>query len=963
MRRKLRGYAAALTAAIVALIAVMTVALFSDWVRHRESHVAALRNMAQVLVNEVERELADIDRALTDIAQQIRARPELLSGAAPQLAEYVRTLTRAKRQEIALGVADSYGIIVASSAFHVVALRPSIVETERFRIHRDSVVTGLHLARPDARIARASTAASLSRGIRDDSGTFLGVVIAIVPAELLVAPYDRAARATLGRVALLRDDNVPLVDDGVDHASAAGGAGSQIVVDVVSSSWPIRGVGRIDRDVLIRGWFDDNGALIAGLAIVLFLCVLGNAAFYLTLKRQLAVDRMLRESTEIRWRDSIESMSDGFALWDSAERLVVWNQRYVEIFPALKDLLHVGLRLSTIIQHTRRGDWRGQSEEVIQARLNERLENHRRGGTMIYETTGQRLVTVVEQRTSDGGVVSIYRDETTERLNERRLKLAEARFRDGIESMREGFTLWDKDDRLITWNKRYCELMPHQVGMLYEGAGLHELTVYGADMGFPHLPAEARKAFVDSRMARRRNRGVPYDFTLSTGRVIEVLEQPTSDGGTVAVYRDVTEARRTLDRLAESEARFRDAMEAMSEGIALWDEQHRLVSWNRRYIDMLPHLRSIVRVGMKLHEINYAANRAVYPDLSEEECARIADERLKSRMKLGMPFLVELPAGIVIEIVDHRTSSGGFVSTFRDVTAAHHAQKQIAQSEARFRDAIESIAEGFVVYDRDDRLLAWNQRYLDLMPYVFGKVEVGRGFLEMLEDSIGDAFPNMSSTEKQDWIARRMVSRARYESTVFETPTGRILQTHERPMSDGGRVVVYRDITSERRLLRQISESEARFRDGIENMDDGFVLWDADDHVTTWNRRIEVLWASFAGEMRAGGSLLDIFASLERAGASGGLRSGDEWSSFRGRMARRREFLGVAFEVGTADGNWIQIVERPTTTGGIVSIFRDVTEIHRAQERLADAMFELERARRGARHERAAALLRIDRKS
>ena len=47
--------------------------------------------------------------------------------------------------------------------------------------------------------------------------------------------------------------------------------------------------------------------------------------------------------------DAIESISEGFILFDADERLVLCNQKFREMYPAAKEVLTPGTRLTEVI--------------------------------------------------------------------------------------------------------------------------------------------------------------------------------------------------------------------------------------------------------------------------------------------------------------------------------------------------------------------------------------------------------------------------------------------------------------------------------------------------------------------------------------------------------------------------------------------------------------------------------------
>jgi signal transduction histidine kinase/CheY-like chemotaxis protein len=132
----------------------------------------------------------------------------------------------------------------------------------------------------------------------------------------------------------------------------------------------------------------------------------------------------LKEIREARTRltEAIETISEGFSLYDADDRLVVCNSRYRELFPSHADVMLPGVPFETILRTaTGRGlivDAIGRTEEWIA----ERLARHRAGDqTHIQRRSDGRWIQVSERRTANGGVVAIYADITAMKQHEAEL--------------------------------------------------------------------------------------------------------------------------------------------------------------------------------------------------------------------------------------------------------------------------------------------------------------------------------------------------------------------------------------------------------------------------------------------------------------------------------------------------------------------------------------------------------------
>jgi class 3 adenylate cyclase/PAS domain-containing protein len=159
----------------------------------------------------------------------------------------------------------------------------------------------------------------------------------------------------------------------------------------------------------------------------------------------------------------------------------------------------------------------------------------------------------------------LFRDTAVE-IEEKNLReVAEARQRliDAIESISEGFALYDAEDRLVLSNSRYRELLYSDLAIeLTPGTIFEHIIRRSAERGYIR-DAEGRfEEWVAERLARHRNPGEPQ--RRGDGRCIMIGERRITGGGTVAVYSDITELKQREENLAEKSA----ALEALSSKLA-----------------------------------------------------------------------------------------------------------------------------------------------------------------------------------------------------------------------------------------------------------------------------------------------------------------------------------------------------------------------------------------------------------
>src|SRR5689334_16016383 len=142
------------------------------------------------------------------------------------------------------------------------------------------------------------------------------------------------------------------------------------------------------------------------------------------------------------------------------------------------------------------------------------------------------------------------------------------------------------------------------------------------------------------------------------------------------------------------------------------------------------------------------------------------------------------------------------------------ARDEATQAQTRLTDAIESISEGFSLYDADDKLVICNRRYQDM--HGAGSINVvnpGVSFETILRKVAASGEIPDAEGRVEAWVAERLARHRDPKGThVQHRSDGRWIQIDERKTDDGGRVATYADITDLKQAEQAIQESEQRVR-------------------------------------------------------------------------------------------------------------------------------------------------------
>ncbi|HUZ72972.1 MAG TPA: PAS-domain containing protein [Stellaceae bacterium] len=279
-----------------------------------------------------------------------------------------------------------------------------------------------------------------------------------------------------------------------------------------------------------------------------------------------------------------------------------------------------------------------------------------------------------------------------------------------------------------------------------------------------------------------------------------------------------------------------------------------------------------------------------------------------------------------IPVIDDAGAFTGYRGIGRDLTLLMRAEAHAATAQSRLIDAIESIPEGFLLSDEEDRLVLCNSRYREINAAVAAWLAPGtaRAALAAASAAHGAVPPGVSSE-----------GGAVEECRIGE----RWFQVSERRTRDGGAVVVQTDITALKRREQELAEKTALLRVTLDNMGQGLLVLDGALRVRLWNDR---LWQLFENPPE----LLWIGRPIEElvttAAADDHERARESIAFFRRGVALRQT---ETREIHLA-GKVVEMRLMPMPEGGVVATYLDITPQKRVEADLRRAKEEAELASR-----------------
>jgi PAS domain S-box-containing protein len=238
-------------------------------------------------------------------------------------------------------------------------------------------------------------------------------------------------------------------------------------------------------------------------------------------------------------------------------------------------------------------------------------------------------------------VVGSWSDVTAPKEAEIAFRRSEQRLSDAIESIPEGFSLYDAEDKLIVCNSAYGELLYHGQGLPASGTP-YEVLIRNA-VRFIEDAKGREEEWIKERLTRHGQPGEPHLQRRADGRWIQINERRTAEGGIVAVYTNITEIKR-----AEEEVRAaKRELEVATERITSQKRELEILSTKlSKYLS--PQVYSSIFTGQRSVEIaSYRKKLTVFfsdiadftattEDLESEELTSLLNQYLTEMSRIAL---------------------------------------------------------------------------------------------------------------------------------------------------------------------------------------------------------------------------------------------------------------------------------------------------------------------------------------
>ncbi|MEM9222875.1 MAG: PAS-domain containing protein [Pseudomonadota bacterium] len=505
-----------------------------------------------------------------------------------------------------------------------------------------------------------------------------------------------------------------------------------------------------------------------------------------------------------------------------------------------------------------------------------------------------------------------------------RVELEAGELGEALEALNDGIAVFDAAHRLSYFNRRFAEAFAEGADRLIPGMSWQAF--------FAHATA-GRRAQGLEQIDAAINSGVECSISVEAQwpgkRFVQLRLHQNNRPGFVLTQTDISEQRPAEKLRAEADSLLREVLDACATSI---------------FMSRISDGAMLYQTPQSVHLFGEVSNaRSTYVDIKDRErylakllpAGALDDYQVRLRDKTGRVF----PANVSGRLVQYR-GEDVIISSIQDHSLIHGQREEIEKLNQRLLDAINSLSEGFVLYDRDDRLVIANKIFRDINAPIANLLTPGTAHQDIIAkaqeiklipsiEDLHERFSKELTTGR--WNRRRQ--------TEIEHQNGNSYLVSIAPTEEGGAVLTWRDISERKRAEELFRE---RIADAIEALQEGFCLLDQEYVVRLANRAFIEFFLPhrIALEARsaavAGMGVRDV---TREAVANGHFEATESlaFDTWTERFVDIQSDRSQSLLVERRDGHVIETTSSKTALGGYLLISRDITEDRRAEKAQQEA--------------------------
>jgi PAS domain S-box-containing protein len=579
----------------------------------------------------------------------------------------------------------------------------------------------------------------------------------------------------------------------------------------------------------LRKWNESDQQFVASIADLI--------AFYLSTRDLLVTQNALSES-EARFRDIVAASSDWYWQTDENHRFSYISEKFSQL-TGIHNSFFIGKTRLEICSHPNVL----QNHQLLLKHLPFRDFHY----PMIHD--GKVLHVSVNGKPffDSAGVFLGYRGTGSNITDTVTFK---NRFDESINALPNGLAVWDSHDRLVLSNKALREQFSSLEKYADSSFTYLDLIKLGMKERIYNIWDESEETVITQMLATHRECKT-REIELANGTHLLVQEQPTSEGGTVGIYTDITNLKSREKELIESNLISQALSSCVSTLIHARNESFilsevcRIITgidqfdsaWISLYSQqgLLPQFLELsMSKGLEIAHDEYQPSSLMKQSYIKQETIIFDQDELslaypsftlpliKNSIKSAGVFPIKVDTKIAgflnvasktshafephyINFIDELANDIGYgLSGLRSEQSRLVAEKALRESEGRYRSLIDMSPDAILVLDENDKILFANPAGNALFAISNRNELIHKSFANYVKDNEDIFVASPIQLHKESAETFSSITLIRANETEFEA------DMTSRPVPYGGlstRLLIIRDVTERNKTLEQLAQT------------------------------------------------------------------------------------------------------------------------------------------------------------
>ena len=537
---------------------------------------------------------------------------------------------------------------------------------------------------------------------------------------------------------------------------------------------------------------------------------------------------------------AIENFPGIVMFWDEDDNLIVSNKRHIEAMK--KHNINITLKKGVSYEEMFRAQVKNNlyripdnvdKENYIQTRLEQRA-NLKSGTREINLNDGTTLL-ANETRFEDGSLLSVYTDITDLKKQEEEL----LRFKGGIETLPNGLMFWDENNKLIATNQAAIDHLKEFGFNLHLGVDRFDHVKHLLDHDYTILQNGLNKKTHIKLMKESWNKFSgkrTRETKFSNGLTFLFTDTRLNDGSTISLWSDITE----IKQIEDNQKQLIDAIDITPNMLMLWDKDNHLIMANKKARNIQKRMGFNLKPGVSRFDMLEAGlksgalqNNEGLPAKEWVEKRKLAISNLTTQETVESVINLK-EKKLVILGTSTRLNDGGTLQIWTDISEIREKEREIAESqkkvieaEEKISNAINSMPHGITMWDKNMKLLMFNDYADEVWKKGKIKINVGTSYAEYMKQSQKHKFLVFDKKTDEENYYKNAINKRKEFKGVFtvETPPfydGSIWQSTSTRLPDGGVFSILSNITD----LKKREASLKQLIDAVDEIPNVFMLWD-----------------------------------------------------------------------------------------------------------------------------------------